>query len=73
MAAKENIAAAGSESMTEPKPREDTLLELSQYEPYVKPGLRGMFQSKYVVACSFLVRLGGFLFGYDQVGGRHQS
>ncbi|KAF2456132.1 MFS transporter [Lineolata rhizophorae] len=26
----------------------------------------GMFQSKYVVLCAFVVRLGGFLFGYDQ-------
>ncbi|OAP62540.1 hypothetical protein AYL99_01767 [Fonsecaea erecta] len=33
---------------------------------YVKPGLRGTFQSKYVVLCAFVVRLGGFLFGYDQ-------
>ncbi|KIX08811.1 uncharacterized protein Z518_03468 [Rhinocladiella mackenziei CBS 650.93] len=34
--------------------------------PYVKPGFRGAFQSKYVVLCAFVVRLGGFLFGYDQ-------
>ncbi|KAJ9497577.1 hypothetical protein H2202_007001 [Exophiala xenobiotica] len=35
-------------------------------ETYVKPGFRGTFQSKYVVLCAFIVRLGGFLFGYDQ-------
>ncbi|KAK3709507.1 hypothetical protein LTR37_010880 [Vermiconidia calcicola] len=48
------------------EPGGDTLVELSQYEPYVKPGFLGMFESKYVVVCSFVVRLGGFLFGYDQ-------
>ncbi|EHY53293.1 Sugar transporter STL1 [Exophiala dermatitidis] len=35
-------------------------------DTYVKPGFRGTFQSKYVVLCAFVVRLGGFLFGYDQ-------
>ena len=45
------------------EPGGDTLVELSQYEPYVKPGFLGMFESKYVVVCSFVVRLGGFLFG----------
>ncbi|KIW59781.1 hypothetical protein PV05_00048 [Exophiala xenobiotica] len=43
---------------------DDTLVELR--ETYVKPGFRGTFQSKYVVLCAFVVRLGGFLFGYDQ-------
>ena len=41
---------------------DDTMVEL--HEPYVKPGFRGMFQSPYVVLCAFVVRLGGFLFGY---------
>ena len=49
------------------KPRKDSLTaELSEYEPYVKPGFFGMWQSKFVVICAFVVRLGGFLFGYDQ-------
>ncbi|EOD43235.1 putative mfs monosaccharide protein [Neofusicoccum parvum UCRNP2] len=43
---------------------EDTMVELR--ENYVKSGFMGMFQSKYVVLCAFVVRLGGFLFGYDQ-------
>ncbi|KIX92428.1 uncharacterized protein Z520_11903 [Fonsecaea multimorphosa CBS 102226] len=43
---------------------DDPMVELR--ENYVKPGLRGTFQSKYVVLCAFVVRLGGFLFGYDQ-------
>ncbi|OCT45448.1 High-affinity glucose transporter [Cladophialophora carrionii] len=43
---------------------EDSVVELR--DTYVKPGLRGTFQSKYVVLCAFVVRLGGFLFGYDQ-------
>ncbi|KIW37245.1 uncharacterized protein PV06_10587 [Exophiala oligosperma] len=43
---------------------DDALVELR--ETYVKPGFRGTLQSKYVVLCAFIVRLGGFLFGYDQ-------
>lgn len=43
---------------------EDTMVELQQQ--YVRSGFMGMFESKYVVLCAFVVRLGGFLFGYDQ-------
>ncbi|KAH7057114.1 MFS transporter [Macrophomina phaseolina] len=43
---------------------EDTMVELR--ENYVKAGFMGMFQSKYVVLCATVVRLGAFLFGYDQ-------
>lgn len=44
----------------------DVSLELAQHGPYVKPGFFGLFQSKYVVLCAFVVRLGGFLFGYGK-------
>ncbi|KIW87819.1 uncharacterized protein Z519_11403 [Cladophialophora bantiana CBS 173.52] len=40
------------------------ILELR--DSYVKHGLRGTFQSKAVVLYAFVVRWGGFLFGYDQ-------
>lgn len=43
---------------------EDTMVELN--DRYVKPGFMGMFQSRYVTYCALVVRLGGFLFGYDQ-------
>ncbi|PSK56926.1 hypothetical protein B9Z65_6550 [Elsinoe australis] len=43
---------------------EDTMVELQQQ--YVRSGFMGMIESKYVVLCAFVVRLGGFLFGYDQ-------
>ena len=56
----------GKESSGDHQQCTDSLAELTQYEPYVKPGFFGMFQSKYVVICAFVVRLGGFLFGYDQ-------
>ncbi|KAK7709228.1 hypothetical protein SLS57_008763 [Botryosphaeria dothidea] len=52
----------------DPKPTaehvEDTMVELR--ENYVRSGFMGMFQSKYVVLCATVVRLGAFLFGYDQ-------
>lgn len=50
------------------RPRGDSLAEYSQLEPYGKPGLRGALSShsRYVLICGFVVRLGGFLFGYDQ-------
>ena len=56
-----------SESVVEQRSGGGSLTELGQYEPYVKPGFAGMFQNKYILAISFIVRLGGFLFGYDQV------
>lgn len=65
-ASKAHSSQPNAESTTEHGSREESFTELSRYEPYVKPGIFGMFQSKYVVAGSFIVRLGGFLFGYDQ-------
>lgn len=48
--------------------RGDSQFEYSQVEPYGKPCLRGALSSKsrYVLICGFVVRLGGFLFGYDK-------
>lgn len=43
---------------------DDNVIELKSR--YVKPGFFGLFQSPYAVLCAFVVRLGGFLFGYDQ-------
>lgn len=43
---------------------DDTLVEL--HDRYVKPGFFRLFQSPYVVLCAFVVRLGGFLFGFNQ-------
>lgn len=35
-------------------------------ETYSEPGLRGIFNSRYVVLCAAFSALGGLLFGYDQ-------
>lgn len=43
---------------------DNTLVEL--HDRYVKPGFFGLLQSPYVLVCPLVVRLGGFLFGYDQ-------
>ena len=60
----------GSQDLTShvSRVRGDSMAEYSQLEPYGKPGLRGALSSnsRYVLACGFVVRLGGFLFGYDQ-------